>query len=663
MSATHESRASELAETTILSRRTAPADMPRITVGIRWTIGLAGIVVLGWLFLARPPISLRYFWIYTAAFVFLQLVLSIRVAPSARFHLGYTFLIVFFQLVGGVGAALMIAIDRLVAWSVQVFRRERGETMLSMFFDLGLHILSVVVGALLVSLFLGLPALELSSGVRPILSMVIFSGGFLLTHVTGTSLAVYSRFGFSDLRTRLWPTTVLWKFLSVAAGVPFAIITYKLIGAFDPAWAAIIMLALVAAVALILKLNAGLMKMNGELKTINRIGNLVTATLSTKELFSIIARESRSVLPWDRFFIALARGDEVDLVFVDASGSQTASTRVPRGVGLTGRAMSTGRVVHYEADAAVKDQRAEEFETSTGRRRPKSVVIAPMRFGEEMIGAIAVQSFRPATYGRWQYRLLETVAAQAAIAIRNAQLFESEREANRERDEFVSLVTHEIKSPLTSISGYVDLARESVSSSDPAAAVESLEVVKAESRKILRLVEDLLDSSRMEAGRFSLEWEEVDLEQLTEQVIGRYRRTSRRQITLSVPEPLPKIDGDGTRLSQVVENLVSNACKYSSPEGEIVVTLVSGQDRVQLIVSDRGEGIPPEKLPRIFERFYRVEEGAQTAKGTGLGLYITRQLVQMHGGSIDVESKLGVGTTFTVVLPIRKVSEDEPRSR
>jgi signal transduction histidine kinase len=663
MSATRESHASELAETTILSRRTAPADMPRITVGIRWAIGLAGIVVLGWLFLARPPITLRYFWIYAAAFVFLQLVLSIRVAPSARFHLGYTFLIVFFQLVGGVGAALMIAIDRLVAWSVQVFRRERGETMLSMFFDLGLHILSVVVGALLVSLFLGLPALELSSGVRPILSMVIFSGGFLLAHVTGTSLAVYSRFGFSDLRTRLWPTTVLWKFLSVAAGVPFAIITYKLIGAFDPAWAAIIMLALVAAVALILKLNAGLMKMNGELKTINRIGNLVTATLSTKELFSIIARESRSVLPWDRFFIALARDEEVDLVFVDASGSQTASTRVPRGVGLTGRAMSTGKVVHYEADAAVKDQRAEEFETSTGRRRPKSVVIAPMRFGEEMIGAIAVQSFRPATYGRWQYRLLETIAAQAAIAIRNAQLFESEREANRERDEFVSLVTHEIKSPLTSISGYVDLARESVSSSDPGAAVESLEVVKAESRKILRLVEDLLDSSRMEAGRFSLEWDEVDLEQLTEQVVGRYRRTSRRQIGLSVPEPLPKIDGDRTRLSQVVENLVSNACKYSSVESEIVVSLVSERDRVQLIVSDRGQGIPPEKLPRIFERFYRVEEGAQTAKGTGLGLYITRQLVQMHGGSIDVESKPGVGTTFTVVLPIRKVSEDEPRSR
>jgi signal transduction histidine kinase len=663
MSASSDSRASELAETTVLSRRTAPADMPRITVGIRWTIGLAGIVVLGWLFLARPPISLRYFWIYTAAFVFLQLVLSIRVAPSARFHLGYTFLIVFFQLVGGVGAALMIAVDRLVAWSVQVFRRERGETVLSMFFDLGLHILSVVVGALLVSLFLGLPALELSSGVHPILSMLIFSGGFLLAHVTGTSLAVYSRFGFSDLRTRLWPTTVLWKFLSVAAGVPFAIITFKLIGAFDPAWAAIIMLTLVAAVALILKLNAGLMKMNGELKAINRIGNLVTATLSTKELFSIIASESRSVLPWDRFFIALANDENVDLVFVDASGSQTASTRVPRGVGLTGRAMSTGKLVHYEADAAVKDQRAEEFETSTGRRRPKSVVIAPMRFGDEMLGAIAVQSFRPATYGRWQYRILETIAAQAAIAIRNAQLFESEREANRERDEFISLVTHEIKSPLTSISGYVDLARESVSSGDPGGAVESLHVVKAESRKILQLVEDLLDSSKMDAGRFSLDWDEVDLVSLTEQVVELYRGTSRQQIRLRVPERLPMIWGDRLRLGQVVENLVSNACKYSPAGTEIVVTLVPSSDNVQVVVSDRGTGIPPEKLPKIFERFYRVEEGAQVVKGTGLGLYITRQIVQMHGGSIDVESKPGVGTTFTVVLPIRSTSEVDSPSR
>lgn len=641
---------SELAETTILSRRTATAELPRVTVILRWSIGIFGVAILGWLW---PPISLRHFWIFTAAFVVLQLALAIRIAPSARFHLGYTFLIVYFQLVGGIAAATLIFVDRIITWVVQRIRRERGDTFLSLFFDTGLHILSTLFGALMVAVFLRLPTMELSTGVHPVLTMLLFSGGFFLAHSTLTSVAVYSRFGFSDLRTRLWPATVLWTGLSVLASLPLALITWNLIGAFEEQWAAIVMFGLTVAVALILKLNAGLMKINREQRALNRIGNLLNATLSTRELFSIVARETRQVLAWDRFFIALTgQQGSIDIVFVDASGSQTSARTVPKGIGLTGRAMATGKVVHYEAEQ-IDAERVEEFETSTGRRRPRSIVVAPMRFGDAVIGAIAVQSFRPDSYGRWHFRLLETIAAQAATAIRNAQLYESERLANQERDEFVSVVTHEIKSPLTSISGYAEIARQSVENADRDGVVESIKVVKGETRKILRLVEDLLDASKMDAGRFSLELESTDLEEIITTVVERYRRTLPQTIEFRVEGTVPELRADPLRISQVIDNLISNACKYSREDSTITVTLADRTDHVQIVVSDDGDGMSADKLPRIFERFYRAREGEAEVKGTGLGLYITKQIVEMHGGSIDVESKAGAGTTFNVEIPIR----------
>ncbi len=646
-------RTAELAETTVLSRRTATAELPRVTVVIRWSIGIIGVGILAWFYLQRPPISMRHFVIYTGAFTILQLFLAIRVAPSAKFHLGFAFLIVFFQLLGGVAAATLISVDRIVTWIVQRLRKEREETLLSLFFDTGLHIIAVLSGALMVMIFLQLPAMELSSGVNPLLAMLLFSGGFFLAHSTLTSVAVYSRFGFSDLRTRLWPVTVLWTGLSILASLPLAIITWNLIGAFEEDWAAIIMLALTAAVSLILKLNANLMKINREQKALNTIGNLLNSTLSTRELFSILAKETRQVLSWDRFFVALTNRDAgIDLVFVDASGSQTAARTIPKGIGITGRAMATGEVVHYEAERQA-DEQVEEFETSRGRRRPRSIVVAPMRFGDAVIGAIGVQSFRPDSYGHWHFRLLETIAAQAASAIRNAQLYESEQLANQERDEFVSVVTHEIKSPLTSISGYVDLAKQSIDSGDREGITESLDVVKGESRKILRLVEDLLDASKMDAGRFSLELESVELGSVIETIIARFRRTATQQIEFRREGNVPPLEADPLRIGQVLENLISNACKYSRHDSTIVVTVKDGTEEVAVIVADDGEGIEASKLHKIFERFYRVREGGAEVKGTGLGLYITRQIVEMHGGTIAVESQQGVGTTFTVTIPIR----------
>ncbi|MDX1584933.1 MAG: ATP-binding protein, partial [Thermoanaerobaculia bacterium] len=147
--------------------------------------------------------------------------------------------------------------------------------------------------------------------------------------------------------------------------------------------------------------------------------------------------------------------------------------------------------------------------------------------------------------------------------------------------------------------------------------------------------------------------EPIELEPIVHDVVERYRRTCSHAIEFRRRGELPPLTADPVRLGQVVENLISNACKYSGEGAAIDVLLEDRTDKVRIVVSDDGAGIEPSDLERIFERFHRVKKDEANAKGTGLGLYITKQIVEMHGGTIEVESQPGEGTTFAIEIPIR----------
>jgi excisionase family DNA binding protein len=232
---------------------------------------------------------------------------------------------------------------------------------------------------------------------------------------------------------------------------------------------------------------------------------------------------------------------------------------------------------------------------------------------------------------------------------------EAAEAALRVRDEFLSIAAHELKTPLTSLMGHAQLIQrriERTRTSEPERVVPGLRAIAGQATKLSRLINQLLDISRLEAGRLRLERQPADLASLVEQVVAGARvRIDRHTIALDLPPSLP-IEADALRLEQVLTNLLDNAVKYS-PDGGAIEVIVSQPEAAaaELSVRDHGLGIPPEMRGRIFERYYQAHDKGHMS-GLGLGLYISRQIVELHGGTIHAEFPSDGGTRFAVRLPV-----------
>lgn len=249
---------------------------------------------------------------------------------------------------------------------------------------------------------------------------------------------------------------------------------------------------------------------------------------------------------------------------------------------------------------------------------------------------------------------LEHIIAERTAELKSAN--EELRRADQQKTQFYSIINHEMRTPLTSILGYCDLLR--VSATLEAKPLGFVETIKDNGQRLLGLVNNLLDISRLEAGRMTLMRDEVALANAANQalrVIQPLAEQKHIRIRMDVPETLPPVFADEKKLSQVLINLMSNAVKYTPDTGSITVSAraLYDNDMVQCDVVDTGIGIPASKLPTIFDRFSRVDsEQTKDTVGTGLGLTITKGLVEGHGGEIWVESEEGVGSTFSFTVPV-----------
>jgi CheY-like chemotaxis protein len=246
----------------------------------------------------------------------------------------------------------------------------------------------------------------------------------------------------------------------------------------------------------------------------------------------------------------------------------------------------------------------------------------------------------------------------ASLAVTNALYFEA-REANRLKDEFLATLSHELRTPLTAILGWTWLLRSG--NPDPAAHAEAMEIIERNARAQAKLIDDMLDISRIISGKLRLAQIPVQIQSQVEAAVDAVRPVAHAKslhLSLAIDRGLPGVIGDPDRLHQVVSNLLSNAIKFTPEGGRIQVRLDGDAGRVRLSVSDTGIGIAPSFLPFVFERFLQAEGGGTRPQGgLGLGLAIVRHLVELHGGSVQAQSKgEGEGSTFVVDLPAAPIA-------
>ncbi len=246
--------------------------------------------------------------------------------------------------------------------------------------------------------------------------------------------------------------------------------------------------------------------------------------------------------------------------------------------------------------------------------------------------------------------LVSAIALQGAIALDNAKLYEEVKLLNSQKDEFISFASHELKTPLSTAMGYVELIQE-----EPEMSTVYIKKVGKQMKRLAGIISELLDISRIQAGRLNLNFQHSDLKKLIKSSVEAVGESlQRHKIVYTLPTEDIQIYVDRAKMEQVLVNLLSNAIKYSPNANEIHVNAAQTGDEIEISVKDFGEGIPEEALDKIFTRFYRVSTTAENAEGLGLGLYICQGIMEAHSGKIWAESKPGEGATFFISFPVER---------
>ncbi|KPV53727.1 hypothetical protein SE17_07920 [Kouleothrix aurantiaca] len=288
--------------------------------------------------------------------------------------------------------------------------------------------------------------------------------------------------------------------------------------------------------------------------------------------------------------------------------------------------------------------------------QPASFLMVPLIVRGRAVGVIGLYALgTPRHYSHDDLTTLEELSRRVALALDNAQLYQEAQEALREREAFISIASHEIKNPLTSLLGRAQmLQRRLARLPDPGRAQDDAEIIVSQGMRINSLLTDLLDVSRLASEQLTITRKRLELTELVRNAVANLQASSPNyRIALTAEDSPLWLEGDAGRIDQMLLNLLGNAIKYSPECGIVYVDVRAVQNTAQIAIRDEGVGIPADALPHLFKRFYRVSRASvQQVSGSGIGLYVVNQIVQGHGGTISVASTEGVGSTFTVQIPL-----------
>jgi signal transduction histidine kinase len=393
------------------------------------------------------------------------------------------------------------------------------------------------------------------------------------------------------------------------------------------------------------------------LEASSRCARALASSLRLDEAFDAFIDELRGLIPFDRAAILLVEGDRARVTATAGAGAETflaPGTTVAVAGSVLEHVLGGDTVYREELDVA---QFPEEGDLATLGLRSR--IVAPLQLGTRTIGGLTLARARTAAFTTAEIELATLLGRFAAAAVQNIRTYEAERTTVEElrrlsslRADFVSLVSHELRSPMAAVIGSARTLQARWRELRPDQREAFLAVIGDETSRLAALIGDVLDTSRIEAGTFGYTFTDVDLaDVLRESAAAAELGQSEIRVNVEIPPALPRVRGDRERLRQLVDNLISNALKYS-PTGAAVDVSAAERDRSVLVrVRDSGPGIASGDQAVIFEKFGRAD--VRNGKpGTGLGLFIARSFAEAHGGTLLVDSLPGEGATFTLALPL-----------
>jgi signal transduction histidine kinase len=666
--------------------------------------GLAGLLVMSWLTWLRAgqtrdilhilggdaPILIGIFVVFASTLALLKFELSdltyvalVIVAYMAMFPLLGIVLSSWIAVAVSIGTRLL-ALHQI--GPAKIARQDPVTDYVKAFGLFGTYGIPVVVAA---------SVYETLGGTFPVLQATpanaarIIAGGAAL-------IVMNSLLMFWPQRSYGFPVDKIARLYLIDGGISFVALPYAVVTALafgTIGWGGVVALAFTGTVGNYIARKLALTRSKSNdllqrLASLTNIGKTISLRCTTDELLMAIYTECRTVIDCSWFSIALLNETTNELSFeLDVRDGVI----LPKERIIFGEGLNSWVVQHHQP--LLLGSRAEErrfgVKAVEDTKASESWLGVPMIARNKVIGVIAVESTRKNAFTADDLILLTAIANQAAVAIENAHLYRDLegltyaleqrvtertnelREANlrlmaadRSKNQFLANMSHELRTPLNSIIGFSSVLIEAARGALSPRLHRFLENIHTAGNHLLELINDILDLSKIEAGKMELRADLFDLNETiaaVERVMRGVAAQARVQIVSKVDPALPHVRLDEGRLKQILFNLLSNAVKFSPADSTVrIVCNRVGEhesplalDTVRIDVTDEGIGIPPDELQRIFVAFYQTEDGRRARKGgTGLGLSLTRNFVELHHGRIEVASKPGIGSTFTLYLPV-----------
>lgn len=404
---------------------------------------------------------------------------------------------------------------------------------------------------------------------------------------------------------------------------------------------------------------SGSLTHGSELNAVYAIARIVAETYDTEAGLDAVFRLARTIFIFDvvSLYLHSEASDELEPIYARALGrGRSRESELPWGDEAALEAYRSGQTVLRQEDAGP---------TVEGRERRRDYLGLPMMVGGRCVGGLVFGRFGGPAYPPEHIRLAEFVAWHVGQLLENRRMarriasLEAQRELARMQEEFISTISHELRTPLGFIKGYVTTLLRDDAAWEGDTRKEFLRIIDDEADRLRELIDNLLDSSRLESGTLGMAREPIKASSLLRDTISRARSMyPELELKANFPDDLPMIDVDATRISQVLDNLISNAVKYA-PDAPVTISAHTASDELEIAVVDEGPGIPAEHMAHLFERFYRVPDNTRSTRGTGLGLYICRKIIEAHEGDIAVDSDPDQGTRFHFRIPLKPNTMEE----